>query len=77
MVQASDYEQEVLQLLSENLPTGASFTDTGTYGQARFSWTPQAGDLTASPYTLTFKVEDAGNGTAVGRSTRSKVSAYE
>ncbi|MAE66325.1 MAG: hypothetical protein CMJ18_18805, partial [Phycisphaeraceae bacterium] len=58
----SDLDEDPLTFEAVDLPTGATLTPTPVYGQARFEWTPGAADLAGSPYTLTIRVTDSGNG---------------
>jgi hypothetical protein len=54
-----------LSLSATNLPSGASFEDFGD-GSGEFSWTPPAGAITNSPYSVTFTAaEDGGAGLSV------------
>jgi hypothetical protein len=53
---ADDNEGDTLTFSATGLPAGASF-DPAT---RKFSWTPAAGDVSATPYTVTFKVTDDG-----------------
>lgn len=51
-----------LPITAAGLPTSATFTDNAD-GTGTFTWTPQAGDATGSPYAVTFTAQDSAGAT--------------
>lgn len=67
VLQATDPDQDALTFAASGLPAGATLTDGVRYGTKVFTWTPTAAD--EGTRTITFSVEDDGNGGAgaIGR----------
>ncbi|MHC4994060.1 MAG: putative Ig domain-containing protein, partial [Planctomycetota bacterium] len=61
-VRVHNMDEDALFFEAIGLPGTATFTPSTTYGEAVFEWTPTDADLTGSPYTLTIRVTDSGNG---------------
>lgn len=59
----TDKDEDPVTVALLNAPPGATFTHTAVYGVARFQWTPTEADLAGSPYTVTLRVTDSGQGT--------------
>ena len=57
---ASDPDGDLLVFSSSTLPNGASVVPGLTNGTATFSWTPAAGQASATPYSVTVAVTDPG-----------------
>jgi YD repeat-containing protein len=59
----SDPDAETLSFEMLNAPAGATLTPSAANDRlAVFEWSPDAGDLAGSPYAVTFRVTDTGNG---------------
>ena len=57
---ASDPDGDLLVFSSSTLPNGASLVPGLTNGTATFSWTPAAGQASATPYSVTVTATDPG-----------------
>jgi hypothetical protein len=57
---ASDPDGDLLVFSSSPLPNGASLVPGLTNGTATFSWTPAAGQASATPYSVTVAATDPG-----------------
>ncbi len=66
----SDADQDALTFSAQGLPAGATLVNTGIYGQALFTWTPTAAQ--AGSHSITFQVQDSGNGNAAQRLTTTR-----
>ena len=73
-VSASDPDGPLpLTLTATGVPAGASFSDNGS-GSGTLQWTPAAGDVSATPYTITVSARD-GAGAGASQSFNVTVAA--
>lgn len=67
---ASDPDGQAIQTLAASgLPPGAGFTANGARTAGTFTWTPSAGQVSATPYEVAFTATNALSGSATTRIT--------